>query len=149
MAKESLSITRCNIDAGTGKVDVISGASYKLLINPAEFSHERSICYNTKRTLGQNGNPVRFSAVNPDKIGFSVVFDGTGAVPPQAGTPADVVARLNAEVNAALKQPEVAEKLLGLGMTPVGGTPEQFGAFVRADIDKWTRLIRARNIKPD
>ena len=66
-----------------------------------------------------------------------------------AGTPAEVIAKLNAEVNLALKQPEVAGKLLGLGMHPVGGTPEQFGAFIRADIDKWTKLINARNIKPD
>ena len=65
------------------------------------------------------------------------------------GTPADVVAKLNSEVNLALKQPEIAEKLVGLGMTPVGGTPEQFGAFIRADIDKWTKLIHARSIKPD
>lgn len=66
-----------------------------------------------------------------------------------AGTPAEVIAKLNAEANLALKQPEVADKLLGLGMHPVGGTPEQFGAFIRADIDKWTKLIQARNIKPD
>jgi tripartite-type tricarboxylate transporter receptor subunit TctC len=66
-----------------------------------------------------------------------------------AGTPADIVARLNAESNLALKQAEVSEKLFSLGMTPVGGTPEQFGAFIRADIEKWTKLIRARNIKPD
>ena len=66
-----------------------------------------------------------------------------------AGTPADVIAKLNAEVNVALKQPEVAEKLIGLGMNPVGGTPEQFGSFIRADIDKWTKLIQARHIKPD
>lgn len=66
-----------------------------------------------------------------------------------AGTPPDVIAKLNTEVNLALKQAEIAEKLLSLGMTPVGGTPEQFGAFIRSDIDKWTKLIRARNIKPD
>ena len=59
------------------------------------------------------------------------------------------MARLNAESNLALKQAEVSEKLFSLGMTPVGGTPEQFGAFIRADIEKWTKLIRARNIKPD
>ena len=66
-----------------------------------------------------------------------------------AGTPAEVIAKLNAEVNLALKQPEVADKLIGLGMNPVGGTPEQFGSFIRADIEKWTKLINARNIKPD
>lgn len=65
------------------------------------------------------------------------------------GTPPDVIARLNSEVNLALKQPEISEKLVGLGMTPVGGTPEQFGAFIRADIDKWGKLIHARGIKPD
>lgn len=89
-AKQSLSITGCSINDATGIVTVDAGASYKLLINPAEFSHERTICYNTRRTQGQVGNPVRFSAINPDKISFSVVFDGTGAVPsPQGlfGTP--------------------------------------------------------------
>lgn len=65
------------------------------------------------------------------------------------GTPSDVIAKLNSEVNLALKEPEVSEKLVGLGMTPVGGTPEQFGAFIRADIEKWGKLIRARGIKAD
>jgi nucleoid-associated protein YgaU len=88
MAKQPLSIT--SIESGS------NGASYKLLINPAEFSHEYSICYNTKRTLGQTSNPVRFSAVNPDKINFSVVFDGTGVAPPQAGTPVEVADQIKA-----------------------------------------------------
>jgi tripartite-type tricarboxylate transporter receptor subunit TctC len=66
-----------------------------------------------------------------------------------AGTGSEAITRLNGEVNLALKQPEIADRLIGLGMTPVGGTPEQFGAFIRADIDKWTKLIRARGIKPD
>ncbi len=65
------------------------------------------------------------------------------------GTPPEVIAKLNGEVNLALKQPEISEKLVGLGMTPVGGTPEQFGAFIRADIEKWGKLIHARGIKPD
>lgn len=66
-----------------------------------------------------------------------------------SGTNAEVVAKLNAEVNLALKQPDVVDKLMTLGMTPVGGTPEQLGTFIRADVDKWTKLIRARHIKPD
>ena len=66
-----------------------------------------------------------------------------------SGTPPEVIAKLNGEVNLALKQPEISEKLVSLGMTPVGGTPEQFGAFIRADIEKWGKLIHARGIKPD
>lgn len=88
MAKQPLSIT--SIESGS------NGSTYKLLINPAEFSHEYSICYNTKRTLGQTSNPVRFSAVNPDKISFGIVFDGTGTVPPQAGTPVEVADQIEA-----------------------------------------------------
>jgi hypothetical protein len=96
MPKQALSITRSEPVSGSNQINVDNSKSYKLLINPAEFSHERSICYNTKRTLGQNGNPVRFSAVNPDKISFSVVFDGTGVVPPQAGTPSEVSDQIDA-----------------------------------------------------
>lgn len=66
-----------------------------------------------------------------------------------AGTPAAIVARLNAEANLALKAPDTAEKLAALGITPVGGTPERFAEFIRADLDKWAALIQARNIKPD
>ncbi|MEK8034485.1 peptidoglycan-binding protein [Ideonella sp. DXS29W] len=84
-SKQPLSITGCTINDSTGIVTVDSSAQYKLLINPSEFSHERTICYNTKRTQGQVGNPVKFSAINPDKISFSVVFDGTGAVPSGLG----------------------------------------------------------------
>jgi nucleoid-associated protein YgaU len=90
MAKQALSITAIGSGSSAG------GGTYKLLINPSEFSHEYTICYNTKRTQGQTGNPVRFSAVNPDKISFGVVFDGTGVVPPQAGTPAEVADQIDA-----------------------------------------------------
>jgi hypothetical protein len=96
MAKQSLSITSSTLNGASGKVTVNKSQSYKLLINPAEFSHERSICYNAKRTLGQNSNPVRFSAVNPDKISFSVVFDGTGAVPVPPGASQEVATQIDA-----------------------------------------------------
>jgi nucleoid-associated protein YgaU len=85
--KQALSITGCEIDEDTGIVDV-NGQQYELLINPSEFSHERAICYNTKRTQGQASNPIKFSATKPDTISFSVVFDGTGAVPQALGSSA-------------------------------------------------------------
>jgi len=96
--KQALSITRCEIDDKTGIVTVDSGSQYKLVINPSEFSHERTICYNTKRSLGQASNPVKFSAINPDKISFSVVFDGTGVVPLPLGSsaPREVADQLDA-----------------------------------------------------
>ena len=66
------------------------------------------------------------------------------AVP--AGTPKEVVLRLNREVGAVLALAEVKQKLADQGADPVGGAPEVFASHVRAERDKWGRLIRERNI---
>jgi tripartite-type tricarboxylate transporter receptor subunit TctC len=66
------------------------------------------------------------------------------AVP--AGTPKDAVARLNREIGALLGRPDMRQKLAELGAETVGGAPEAFDAHVRAERDKWTQLIRSRNI---
>jgi len=65
----------------------------------------------------------------------------------RSGTPKDVVAKLNAEFNAALALPEVQAKLNDRGMTTVGGTSESFTSFIRAETERWTRVIKARGIK--
>jgi tripartite-type tricarboxylate transporter receptor subunit TctC len=66
-----------------------------------------------------------------------------------ANTPRDTVARLANEVSAILKRPEVREKIAAQGADVIGGTPEQFAAFIRADSAKWAQLIRKQNITPD
>jgi tripartite-type tricarboxylate transporter receptor subunit TctC len=64
-----------------------------------------------------------------------------------AKTPPDVIAKLNKAVNDALKDPEVHEKLVKSGATPVGGTPESLGTFMKAEYEKWGRVVRDRGIK--
>ncbi len=66
------------------------------------------------------------------------------AVP--AGTPRDVVMRLNREIGGVLGAGDVRQKLIELGADPVGGPPEAFAAHVRAEREKWSRLIRERSI---
>lgn len=66
-----------------------------------------------------------------------------------AGTPAPVIARLNREINAILKQPDVMQKLNAAGFDLVGGTPEEFGALIKAESDKWAPVIRNAKIKID
>lgn len=66
-----------------------------------------------------------------------------------AGTPTDIVRRLSAEVDAALKKPAVAKRLTDLGAVPVGGTPEKLAAFQQAEQAKWGRVIQAAKIKAD
>jgi tripartite-type tricarboxylate transporter receptor subunit TctC len=64
-----------------------------------------------------------------------------------AGTPPAVVERLSREFNRALALPDVRERLATLGTEPVGGTQEAFAAFVRADLERWARTIKAAGVK--
>jgi len=64
-----------------------------------------------------------------------------------AGIPADVATRLNQGVNAALKSAEFKKFLDEQSLKPAGGTPEQFGAFMKAETRKWGEVIKRQNIK--
>ena len=63
------------------------------------------------------------------------------------GSPPAAIARLNAEVNKALKAPDVREKLITLGMYPVGTTPGEFDAHIRSEIVKYGKVIKDSGIK--
>jgi len=71
-----------------------------------------------------------------------------GAFAP-AGTPAPVIVKINAELNAVLKLPEVRESLSKQGMTPRGGSSERFGDMVRKELARWDRVVRAAKITAD
>ena len=64
-----------------------------------------------------------------------------------AKTPPAVIAKINAAVNAALNDPPTRDKLVQAGATPVGNTPESFGTFMKAEFEKWGRVVKERNIK--
>ena len=72
-----------------------------------------------------------------------------GGILAPAGTPKDVVAKLNAAINAALKQDDVRSRLSGAGIEIQGGTPEQFGEVIRAEIEKWGRIVKEAGIQPE
>src|SRR5882672_8334360 len=71
-----------------------------------------------------------------------------GVVVPR-NVPKDIVAKLNAEIVRALRDPEVNGKLSGLGLEVIGDTPEQFAAFLQAEGQRWLPFIRSQNIKLD
>ncbi|HTC02548.1 MAG TPA: tripartite tricarboxylate transporter substrate binding protein [Xanthobacteraceae bacterium] len=64
-----------------------------------------------------------------------------------AKTPPAVLAKLNKAVGDALNDPEVHDKLVKSGATPVGGTPEALGAFMKSEYEKWGKVVQERGIK--
>src|SRR5688572_18919859 len=72
-----------------------------------------------------------------------------GGILAPAGTPKDVVARLNSSINAALKMEDVRKRLMGAGIEIQGGTPEQFAEVIRIEVEKWGRVTKAAGILPE
>jgi tripartite-type tricarboxylate transporter receptor subunit TctC len=63
------------------------------------------------------------------------------------GTSPEIVARLNREINAGLRDPAVKKRLDALATTPIFFTPDEFGAYIGAEIEKWQKVVRTANIK--
>lgn len=66
-----------------------------------------------------------------------------------AGTPKDVIAKLNAEFNKALTQPDLRKKLGDQGADPAGGTPEQFATLIKDDIVRWGKVVKQSGARVD
>jgi len=105
------------------------------------------------RALAQAG--MKRSAAIPDVPtidesglpGFEVI--GWWGMLAPSKTPRPVVVLLNREVRAALESPDVKKSLLDQGMDPAGGSPEEFGALIRADMDKWGDVGKRLGVKLD
>ena len=66
-----------------------------------------------------------------------------------AGTPRNIISRLNAQAVKSLQVQEVRERLASQGAEPVGNTPEQYDTYVRAEIAKWAKLVQEAGIRPE
>ena len=66
-----------------------------------------------------------------------------------AGTPPAIIERLNAEIGRALRQPELRNRFLAEGAEARASTPQEFGAFFKAEIAKWTRVVQKAGIRPE
>jgi tripartite-type tricarboxylate transporter receptor subunit TctC len=77
--------------------------------------------------------------------GFSITA-WIAAVAPK-GTPADVVQKLNGEIERALKDPDFANQIAAIGIDPLGSTPEEFGAFLAKEIPRWKQIVLDAEVK--
>jgi tripartite-type tricarboxylate transporter receptor subunit TctC len=69
------------------------------------------------------------------------VLQWNGVIAPRA-TPKAVIAALNRDINEIVSRPDVQKAIVSSGSEPEGGTPEEFAAFIKSDIAKWTKVIR-------
>jgi len=72
-----------------------------------------------------------------------------GGILAPAGTPKAIVARLNKEIDAILKMPDVRSKLEAAGVEIQGGTPEDYAALIASDLQKWGAVVKKANIQPE
>lgn len=134
-----------------GLPDVISGQVHLMMIGPpAAIPHVQAGRLRALAVASQK----RFSGM-PDvpttgEAGLPGVDAPTWyAIVVPAGTPKAVVARLNRDIVAILNAPEMAKPLLAIGAEPRPRTPEESAEFLRAEVAKWAKVIKAVNVKAD
>ena len=148
-----------------GKVNIVA-VHYKggapaltaLLSGEIQMSYENSLIITPHiksgkvRALGVTG--AKRSRLFPDLPSIAETLPGYAAsgwygLLAPANTPPEIIARLSTEASRVLRQPEVIDGLARQGAEAVGDTPEAFAAFIRSEIDKWGKLVRAANMKAE
>ena len=137
-------VAPAQVDLLAGHIDVITMS----IPNALDFMKQGRV-----RTLGVNG--LQRSPSLPDTptvaeaglAGFeSRNFNG---IMGPAGMARDLVLRINAEVNKRVLSPEGREQLAAVGYDVAGGSPEDFGAFLKREFEKWGRVVRTANVKAE
>jgi tripartite-type tricarboxylate transporter receptor subunit TctC len=136
--------------AGPAVNDLLAGNVSMMFANPT--STVPQVKAGKLRALGILGAkrndalPNVPTAVEAGYSQFSDAIEWYGVVAP-AATPRETIAKLNAAVVRALKDPDVAARLTGIGQTPAPSTPEEFAAQIRADYERWGKVVKASGAK--
>ncbi len=131
--------------------DTLSGQMQLLFINPQfGLQHARG---GRLRALAVT-SPAR-AASAPElptvaEAGLAeLTFESWNGVHVPVQTPKAIVAKLNAGLLEVMKHPEVRERVAGMGLNPVGSTPGEFAALIRADIARWAKVVKESKIRPE
>ena len=134
--------------AGPATIDLLSGEITWMVgtILPS-MPHIRSGRLRALAVTGLKRSPV-LPEVPPvaDTLSGFEASSWYGVAAP-GGTPRDIVIKLNQEIARRISTPDVRERVAGEGAEIVAGSPDQFGAFYRAEIEKWGKIIRAAGIR--
>lgn len=132
-----------------GITDLIGGQIHMMMPGlAAAIGHIRAVKVKPIAVTGLKRHPLLPDVPTFEELGYKG-FDGVqwyGIVGP-AKLPPEIVKKLNDETNKSLATPEVRERFAGEALQVMPMTPEQFGAYIKADIGRWTRLARDRKIE--
>ena len=129
--------------------DLLSGANAVMFTTlPSVTQHIRSGKLRAVAVMGSQRSLVLPDVPTAAEAGMAGITTSgwTGLLAP-AGTPNDAVQKLYREVARVVKIPEVADTLAKLGADPVGSSPEQFAAFIKAELAKWAKVVRSSGIE--
>ena len=133
---------------GPAAVAVMTGESTMMFgSGPSVVPHIKTGRMRALATTGKKRSMPDLPAVNEVLPGYDVT-QWYGILVP-AGVPKDIIDRLHKEIARAIANPKVAQRFVNLGTQPVSNTPEQFAAFIKAETDKWGKVIRSANITAD
>ncbi|MBM3355628.1 MAG: tripartite tricarboxylate transporter substrate binding protein [Betaproteobacteria bacterium] len=151
-ARAGIDVVHVNYKGGGQAVQDLLGGQIQMLVTalPTVEGHLkagklRALAFSSARRVP--GLPETPTMEEAGLAGL-VVMSWYGLLAP-AGTPAEVVRRLNAEVNRLLAEPAVRERLATLGAESTGGTPEQFAQAIRADTARWAQVVKTAGISID
>jgi tripartite-type tricarboxylate transporter receptor subunit TctC len=126
-----------------GEVDLVF-ATAPTVVQQIKVGKVRALAVaNPKRSALMPDLPTIAEAALPD-YGVS---NATGVLAP-AGTPREIVVKLQQEIARIVMLPDIRERLVALGVEPVGNTPEEFGDYMRSEIAKWAKVVRDARIEP-
>jgi tripartite-type tricarboxylate transporter receptor subunit TctC len=137
--------------SGPALADLLGGQAAQVMFDsaPSALGHIRSgglraLAVTTAQRAETLANVPVLAEFLPDYAASSWFGVGT-----PRGTPADIVERLNREINAGLADPGTALQYANLGATPMPGTPTDLGRLIAEETEKWGRVVRVAGVKVD
>jgi tripartite-type tricarboxylate transporter receptor subunit TctC len=136
---------------GTGAAvpDIVAGQVHFMIDGPPPFlghvksGRLRALAAANEKRLAQLPDVPTFAEQGYHGMEAGLWY---GMLAPK-GTPREVINRLNAAINKALREPDVGQRFAASSIEVIGGTPKEFGAYVTAEIRRWGEVARAANIR--
>jgi tripartite-type tricarboxylate transporter receptor subunit TctC len=133
---------------GAAFTDLVGGqiqVMFATISGSVDFVRNHQLRALAVTSVGRSRGLPDVPAIGESVPGFEIATWGGMGAP--KNTPADIVDRLNREINAGIESPMIKAKYQDLGLNPIGGSPAEFGKLITDDIEKWGKVVRFAGIK--